>query len=226
MKGWARILMLGLMTAFAFFVVSRALLAMSVLALAISPQNVRDRKVLLIPAVPLSLALLFYSGFTLDNFSDKLRLQILQVSYRYAIGRGLYPFNFGEAAFTDFLNIYPIYRRLEIQHAHNLFLQIWVSYGLVPLGIFLTWLAFLARQAWTDRNGLLLGSLAVLTGFGMIEALITDIRAFAEIMFVIGYVMAAGRGTAASMETWSGRAVLQVRGLLRSRRKPQDSAAG
>jgi hypothetical protein len=198
MKGWTRLVLLGLMIAFAFFVASRALLAMAVLALAISPQNVRDRKTLLVVAVPVSLALLLYSGLSLDNFSDQLRLQILQVSYHYAIGRGLYPFNFGESAFTDFLNIYPIYRRLEIQHAHNLMLQIWVAYGLVPLAVFLTWFGFMVRQSWADKNGILLASLAVLIGFGMIEAMITDIRSFAEVLFLLGYVYAARPGAVVS----------------------------
>lgn len=207
MTGWRRIACLVLFAAFAYFVASRALLASTVVALAFAFDPVRRNRILMVIVGILALAILFLKGFSLDNFSDQLRLQILKVSLNYAETRGAHAFNFGEASFTNYLNIYPIYRRLEIQHAHNLLLQIWAAYGIVPLMAFTTFILATVISAWRQRNTLLLASLAVLMGFGMIEALITDIRAFGTMMFTIGY--AFGRGGSGSGMTSSDTATGQ-----------------
>ena len=191
-KGAARLALLLLMGAFAFFAASRGLLALTVLAAAATPQAVRRSRVVLAGAVLLAAAILFWEGFSMENFSDRLRLQIINVSIGYATTRGANAFNFGEAAFTDYLNIYPIYRRLDIEHAHNVLLQIWAAYGIVPLVVFSVFIVGLTAHAIRRRNYLLLGQLATLLLFGMIEALITDIRAFGTIMFALGYGFARG----------------------------------
>lgn len=185
-SGWQRLAMFGLMMTFAFLVSSRALLALSVVGLAASPDFIRHRKWIMALAIPLALAILLFQGFTLNNFSDQLRLQILQVSLSFALTQGLYAFNLGETYFTNFLNIYPIYRRLEIQHAHNIILQVWVAYGVTPLIVFLTWIAILVRYAWRGRSAMFALQLGALAMFGMIEAMITDIRSFGTVMLFLG----------------------------------------
>lgn len=186
-SGWTRTILLALAACFSFLVASRALLALSVVAIAISPAAVRDRKWLLALAVPVALAILVLRDFSLNNFSDQLRLQILTVSFDYAVTRGAHAFNFGETAFTNFLNIYPIYRRLEIQHAHNILLQIWVAYGIAPLVVFSVFMVGLVVNAVRQFNQPLIAQLAILLLFGMIEALITDVRAFGTIMLLLGW---------------------------------------
>mgnify|MGYP001827581805 CR=1 FL=1 len=192
MRAKMRLVCLILLLAFAFFAASRALLALTLLASALSVQNIRQSKLLMVTVVALAGAVLFYRGFSMDNFSDRLRLQIIEVSLHYAQTRGAYAFNFGEGAFADYLNIYPVYQRLDVQHAHNMLLQIWVAYGLVPLGVFLAFLTALALHGWRQRNFLFLACFAVFMGLGMMEALITDIRAFGTIMFTLGYAYARG----------------------------------
>jgi len=192
MRAKMRLVCLILLIAFAFFAASRALLALTLLASALSVQNVRQSKLLMITVVAMAGAVLFYRGFSMDNFSDRLRLQIIEASLHYAQTRGAYAFNLGEGAFADYLNIYPVYQRLDIQHAHNMLLQIWVAYGLVPLGAFAAFLTALALYGWRQRNFLFLACFAVFMGLGMMEALITDIRAFGTIMFTLGYAYARG----------------------------------
>lgn len=192
MKGGLRLLCLALLFAFAFFAASRALMALTLLAGALSIQTIRQQRLLLVAAVALAVAILFYRGFSMDNFSDRLRLQIIEVSLHYAQTRGAFAFNFGEAAFADYLNIYPVYQRLEIQHAHNLILQIWVAYGYVPLIVFAAFLAMFALQGWRQRNYLFLACFAIFMALGMMEAIITDIRAFGTIMFTLGYAYSRG----------------------------------
>lgn len=191
-EGSARIALLVLMGLFAFFAASRALLALTVLAAAATPRSIRDNLPLLMAALGASALILFWEGYSMDNFSDRLRLQIINVSYGYATTRGLNLFNFGEAAFTDYLNIYPIYRRLDIEHAHNIFLQIWAAYGIAPLIAFTVFVVGLTVHAVRRRNQLLIAELAILLLFGSIEALVTDIRAFGTMIFALGYGFAAG----------------------------------
>jgi hypothetical protein len=186
-RGSARIALLGVMALFALFSASRALLALTVIATAATPRKIRDNIPLLATASLLAGLILFWDGFSMDNFSDRLRLQIIEVSYAYVTTRGANAFNFGEAAFTNYLNTYPIYRRLEIEHAHNIILEIWAAYGIVPLIAFTVFFVGLATHAVRQRNQLLLAELAILVLFGAIEALVSDIRAFGTIMFALGY---------------------------------------
>ena len=192
-EGKVRILLLFLTGLFAFFVASRALLALTIISFAFSPKALRKHRAIFLIAAPLALAVLLWRGFNLDTFSDQLRLQILQVSFNYGITRGANAFNFGEAAFTDFLNIYPVYRRLEIQHAHNILLQIWNAYGIVPLIAFCVFIIGLGIRAVRSSNLLLMVQLFVFFAFGMIEALITDVRAFGTLMFALGYAYSRGQ---------------------------------
>lgn len=192
LKGGVRLLCFALLFAFAIFVASRALLALTLLATALSIEGIRKQRFLLVVVVALAGAVLFYRGFSMDNFSDRLRLQILEVSLHYAQTRGAYAFNFGEAAFAEYLNIYPIYQRLEIQHAHNLLLQVWVAYGFVPFFAFAVFLIAFAINGWRQRNYLFLASLTIFMALGMMEAIITDIRAFGTIMFALGYTYSRG----------------------------------
>ncbi len=206
-RGWRRLAIIGLMMVFAYLVASRALLALSVVTLAAAPEFIRNRKWVMLLAIPAALAILLFQGFSLNNFSDQLRLQILQISYDFGITRGFYAFNLGETYFTNFLNINPIYRQLEIQHAHNILLQIWVAYGLVPLGVFVAWLALLARHAWQSRYGLFALQLAILMMFGMIESVITDIRSFGTITLLlgVGYAQAGSALAARQAKAAAGR---------------------
>ncbi|MEP3422614.1 MAG: O-antigen ligase family protein [Erythrobacter sp.] len=190
MRGRWRLICLALLFAFAFFAASRALMALTLLATALSIQSIRQQKIAMLAVVGLACAVLFYRGFSMDNFSDRLRMQIIEVSLHYAQTRGAYAFNFGEASFADYLNIYPVYQRLEIQHAHNMLLQVWVAYGFVPLGVFLTFLVGFAVQGWRQRNFLFLSCFAIFMMMGMMEAIVTDIRAFGTIMFTLGYTYA------------------------------------
>ncbi len=192
MRGGMRMLCFALLFAFAFFAASRALMALTLLATALSFQNIRQQRLLMVVVVALAVAILFYRGFSMDNFSDRLRLQIIEASLHYAQTRGAYAFNFGEAAFADYLNIYPVYQRLEIQHAHNMLLQIWVAYGFIPFGIFAAFLTVFAVQGWRQRNYLFLACFAIFMALGMMEAIITDIRAFGTIIFTLGYAYSRG----------------------------------
>lgn len=192
MRGGLRLLCLGLLFLFAVFVASRALMALTLLAAALSIRNIRKQRLIMVAVMAMAIAILFYQGFSIDNFSDRLRLQIIEVSLHYAQTRGAYAFNFGEAAFADYLNIYPVYQRMEIQHAHNLLLQIWVAYGYVPLIVFLAFLTMFALQGWRQRNYLFLSCFAIFIALGMMEAIITDIRAFGTVMFTLGYSYSRG----------------------------------
>lgn len=191
MKRRIQIFCLVLFTIFAFLVASRALLALTVVAFVASFKSVRENRLILAAGVALVVSILFYRGFSLNNFSDQLRLQILEVSLEYAQTRGFHAFNFGEASFTNFLNTYPIYRRLEIQHAHNLILQIWAAYGIAPFLTFFLFVSLITFYAFRSRSYFLISTLFVFLLFGMIEALVTDIRAFGTIMFALGYAFAS-----------------------------------
>ncbi len=192
MRAKMRLLCLILLFAFAIFAASRALMGLTLLATALSIQNIRQSRLLMVCVVAAVGAVLFYRGFSMDNFSDRLRLQIIEISLHYAQTRGAYAFNLGEASFADYLNIYPVYQRLDIQHAHNMLLQIWVAYGLVPLAAFGAFLTAMALHAWRQRNFLFLACFAIFMGLGMMEALITDIRAFGTIMFTLAYAYSRG----------------------------------
>ncbi|WP_168157336.1 hypothetical protein [Erythrobacter sp. QSSC1-22B] len=192
-KGRLRFICLALLIALAAFVSSRALLALTVVSFAVSLDAVRKNRFILAIFVATAVAILLARGLSLGNFSDQLRLQIIQVSLDFARTGGAHAFNFGEAAFTNFLNVYPIYRRLEIQHAHNMLLQIWAAYGVLPLLALLAFLANVALKALRLRNQLTLLTLGIIIGIGMIESLITDIRAFGTIMFALGYSYSRGR---------------------------------
>ncbi|MFU7527164.1 O-antigen ligase family protein [Qipengyuania sp. ASV99] len=192
MKRGVRLFCFALLFAFAIFVASRSLLALTLIASALSFEKVRKQRFLIMVTVALALAVLFLRTFSLDNFSDRLRLQIIEVSLHFVQTRGAYAFNFGEAAFADFLNIYPIYQRLEIQHAHNLLLQVWAAYGYVPLFAFILFLTAFGTLGWRQRNYLFLFSFMIFLAIGMMEAIITDIRAFGTIMFALGYTYSRG----------------------------------
>lgn len=192
MNGGMRIACLALLLAFSFFSASRSLMALTLVAAALSSQTIRRQRLLMVLVLVLAGAVLFYRGFSMDNFSDRLRLQIVEASLNYAQTRGAYAFNFGEAAFADYLNIYPVYQRLEIQHAHNLLLQVWVAYGIVPFFVFSVFLVGYAVQAWRQRNLLALSAFAIFMALGMLEAIITDIRAFGTIVFALGYFYSRG----------------------------------
>lgn len=191
-KGALRLLCFALLFAFAIFVASRSLLALTLLAIALSSEKVRKQRFLMMLTVGLAIAVLFYRGISMDNFSDRLRLQIIEVSLHFVQTRGAYAFNFGEAAFAEYLNIYPIYQRLEIQHAHNLLLQVWAAYGYIPLLAFALFLTAFGIMGWRQRNYLFLVSLMIFLAIGMMEAIITDIRAFGTIMFALGYTYSQG----------------------------------
>lgn len=191
-KGALRIACLVMLAAFAFFAASRALLALTLLAAALSSKTVREQRAMMVATVALAGAILFYQGFSMDNFSDRLRLQILEVSLHFAQTRGAYAFNFGEAAFSDYLNIYPIYQRLEIQHAHNILLQVWVAYGIVPFAFFAIFLVTFFGFGLRQRNTMFLAAFTIFMALGMMEAIITDIRALGTIMLALGYTYSRG----------------------------------
>jgi len=192
-KGGLRFICLAVLIALAFFVSSRALMALTLVGFAISLDAVRKNRFILAIFVTIAVVFLFTRGLSFGNFSDQLRLQIIQVSLDFARTGGAHAFNFGEAAFTNFLNVYPIDRRLEIQHAHNVLLQIWAAYGILPLLAFLVFIANVALKALRLRNQLALLTLGTIMVVGMIESLITDIRAFGTIMFALGYAYSRGR---------------------------------
>lgn len=204
MKRPFQLFCLVLFTIFSFLVASRALLALTVVAFVASSKSVRENRVVLALGVALVFSILFYQGFSLNNFSDQLRLQIIEVSLEYAQTHGFHAFNFGEASFTNFLNTYPIYRRLEIQHAHNLILQVWAAYGIAPVLTLMLFISAISFYSLHQRNYLLIWTLLVFLSFGMIESLITDIRAFGTIMFALGYAFASSPGSYPSKSDISG----------------------
>lgn len=193
LKGHKRSLCLALLFAFSIFVASRSLLGVMLIASALSFENVRKQRLLMGLTVTLGAFLLFYRNFSLDNFSDFARLRIIDQSLHYALNDGANAFNFGEDAFRKYLNLSTGIRNLDIQHAHNMLLQIWSAYGLVPLIAFGVFLIAFGANAWRQRNYLCLGSLTIFLVLGMFESQITDIRAFGTMIFVLGYTYSCGR---------------------------------
>lgn len=193
LKGRKRSLCLALLFAFSIFVSSRSLMGLILIASALSFKSIRKQRLLMGLTVALGAVVLFYRNFSLENFSDFARLRIVDQSLYYALNDGANAFNFGEDAFRKYLNLSTGIRNLDIQHAHNMLLQVWCAYGLVPLIAFGAFLIAFGANAWRQRNYLCLGSLAIFLVLGMLESQITDIRAFGTMIFVLGYTYSRGR---------------------------------
>ena len=92
----------------------------------------------------------------------------------------------GDSAVVERLNTPPIARHVTFQHAHNFLLQSYLAYGMIATLAFAA--AALSRLALAIRyrNWSFLASLVLVIGFGMIEALTSDIRVLTIICLFLG----------------------------------------
>jgi hypothetical protein len=92
----------------------------------------------------------------------------------------------GDAAVVKRLNDPPLTRGVVFQHAHNFLLQSYLAYGLIATlflvaAVVLMTILAIRRHAWN-----LLASLVMMGGFGLMEALTSDIRVLTVISIFLG----------------------------------------
>ena len=136
----------------------------------------------------------FNSIVQFGKYSDNLRIKIYERALE--IAAGVFPnlIGLGDARVIALLNSPPLDPRQTFQHTHNVVLQSYLAYGLLATICLVAAFVALAVVAIRRRNWRLLGMLAILGSFGMIEALISDIRVLAILLMAIGGEFAMTNG--------------------------------
>jgi len=181
-----QILYLMLLVSFGLAIESRFVIGVAVILVA---QGIaRDRVVRLIAAAVAGLVVYGprFRGLSFGSFSDRIRLQIWQVSVDRVVDNNMQILGDGESAFVDDLKSNPLFRSLEFEHAHNLLLHIWNSYGLVVAVVWVGALGWLVYALWNSSphvNGQLLTFVAV----AQIESVVSDFRVLGVILMMFGF---------------------------------------
>ncbi|QBY01074.1 hypothetical protein E2K80_10325 [Rhodophyticola sp. CCM32] len=122
----------------------------------------------------------------IGTWSDRRRLEILAQALTAA--RQTFPnlIGMGDAAAVVAINTPPILDGTDFQHAHNFLLQGYLAYG--SLATFCLFLAFVTLLVVSvkRKNWVLAGTLVIIGGFGMIEALISDVRVLTVLLLFVG----------------------------------------
>ena len=128
------------------------------------------------------------------TFSDRVRVAIYEALWNDLTHHGGNLFGRGEAAFIAHLNsLMPsaVTSRIDLEHAHNAYLHVQGSYGLLALMCFVLALGLLlarARTIGSARVVLLVSTLAVLM---LYETILSDARAMFVTFLLLGAILGA-----------------------------------
>lgn len=174
---------------FALLIQSRSLMAMIPFFHLFYTDRLRLSTVLIFPAMFLIITLMILYNINFDTFSDRLRLLIWAFSYEYAVNNSMSILAGGEANFGNALSQFTFHHDLVVSHAHNMFLQIWASYGLGSLVVVVLLFMHMFYVCWRFGDSVLAFQLATLLVFAQIEAVISDARILCVILLYVGMRM-------------------------------------
>lgn len=122
--------------------------------------------------------------------SDDARIKIYQRALD--ISARVFPnlLGLGDAKVTELMNTPPLDNVNVFQHAHNFLLQGYLAYGLIATLCLTVAAIGIVVLAVRYRNWYLVGAMALIGGYGMIEALISDLRVLTIVMMLAGSCVA------------------------------------
>jgi len=125
-------------------------------------------------------------GFLSDSFRFRIYARAIDIAGQ------TFPnlLGMGDARVVELLNSPQIYRNVNFMHAHNFFLQSYLAYGLLATLCILGLFVVLLTTAIRGRYWALAGTLLIVGGLGMIEALTSDIRVLTVLFILIGSLVA------------------------------------
>ncbi|GFE51039.1 hypothetical protein So717_27920 [Roseobacter cerasinus] len=122
----------------------------------------------------------------LGTSSDQLRLEIF--ARAASVAKQTFPnmVGMGDSAVIAALNDPPILEGTNFQHAHNFLLQSYLAYGSLATLCLVSVFAILLGLSISKKNWILVGTLVIVGGFALVEALISDLRVLTVLMMFIG----------------------------------------
>ena len=179
------LLYLAVLGIFGLAIFSRLAIGALILLLAQRFARHRVTQVAVFLGAAVAIALPRFRGFEFGSFSDQLRLRIWGFGIDRISNERLLIFGEGERTFLETLNEEPLYRTLEVSHAHNLVLHLWNSYGMVVALLWAAALLWLVRSLWGTSSPVNTQLVALLM-IAQLETIVSDVRILCVVMLMLG----------------------------------------
>lgn len=193
---WTRVLLVGVLFAFASMVESRLLLVLMPFFFLSQPVALSIWKVLLLVLLCIGLYFWTMSVGMWDQWSDLVRLDLYNTVLATFARSGIPAIASGQGNFIFEINSnLPIYisERLEVDHAHNAFFQVMGGYGLVAGLCFIAVFCVIIAISIKLKSDTLRNQIIFLICAMMIETLISDSRIAYVVFLFVGLQVGAAR---------------------------------